>query len=76
MKTFLHIALIVLSCIIITAVMLQPSKSEGITSLISGGNENYFAKNKVKTYETTLIKITIVSSALFAIVVICLNVVK
>ncbi|CAM2744327.1 preprotein translocase subunit SecG [Hathewaya histolytica] len=76
MRTFLNISLVILSIIIIVSVMLQPSKNEGITSLISGGNENYFSKNKVRTYETTLARITVVSSALFALVVIGLNVIK
>ncbi|WP_142414244.1 preprotein translocase subunit SecG [Hathewaya massiliensis] len=76
MKMFLNIALIILSIIIIVSVMLQPSKSDGITSLISGGNENYFSKNKIRTYEATLARITMISSALFALVVIGLNIVK
>lgn len=74
MKTVLIGVLLVLSLIIIISIMLQPSKSDGLSGLIMGGNhENYFAKNKVKTYEKTLAKVTVVSSALFAIVVIVIN---
>lgn len=74
MKTVLIGVLLVLSLIIIISIMLQPSKSDGLSGLIMGGNhENYFAKNKVKTYEKTLARVTVVSSALFAIVVIIIN---
>ncbi|SHI05206.1 preprotein translocase subunit SecG [Clostridium collagenovorans DSM 3089] len=74
MKTVLIGVLLVLSLIIIISIMLQPSKSDGLSGLIMGGNhENYFAKNKVKTYEKTLARVTVVSSALFAIVVIVIN---
>ncbi|AWZ47836.1 preprotein translocase subunit SecG [Hathewaya limosa] len=76
MKMFLTIALIIVSIVLTVAVMLQPSKSEGISSIISGGNENYFAKNKVRTYETTLVRITQVSALLFALIIIGLNVIK
>lgn len=76
MKMALQIALVILSVIIIISILLQPSKSEGINSLISGGNENYFAKNKVRTREVTLARVTIVSSALFALVVIAMNMIK
>lgn len=76
MKMFLNIALIIISIIVIVSVMLQPSKSDGITSLISGGNENYFAKNKIRTYESTLAKVTMISAFFFALVVIALNIVK
>lgn len=73
MKTFLVILLLILSAAIIISIMLQPSKSQGLTSLISGGNENYFAKNKTKTYESMLARVTVICSVLFAATVIGLN---
>ncbi|MEG2353972.1 MAG: preprotein translocase subunit SecG [Clostridium sp.] len=77
MKEILIGILVVLSLVIIVSIMLQPSKSEGLSGLIMGGNhENYFAKNKVKTYEKTLARVTVISSALFAAVVIGINLIK
>lgn len=74
MKAVLIGVLLVLSIVIIVSIMLQPSKSDGLSGLIMGGNsENYFAKNKIKTYEKTLARVTVVSSVLFAIVIVAIN---
>lgn len=73
MQIFLSVLLVVFAVVVVISVMLQESKNSGITSLISGGNENYFAKNKIRTYEKTLARITTVSMVLFAVVVILLN---
>lgn len=74
MQTFLSILLVVLSAVVIVSIMLQESKTSGITGLMSGGNENYFAKNKIRTYEKTLARITTVSVIFFAIVVILMSI--
>ena len=76
MQLFLKIALVIISIIVVVSILMQPSKSEGLNSIISGGNENYFSKNKVRTREKTLEKVTIVSSTLFAIIVILMTKLK
>lgn len=76
MQTFLKVALIIVSIIVIVSILMQPSKSEGLNSIISGGNDNYFSKNKIRTREKTLEKVTIVSSILFAIIVILMSALK
>jgi len=73
MRTFLVVLLVIVSLTMIVAIMLQPTKSDGINSLISGGNQNYFAKNRIKTRETMLARITVVTSILFAIIVMAIN---
>ena len=73
MKTFLVVLLVIVSLTMIGAIMLQPTKSDGINSLISGGNQNYFAKNKIKTRETMLARITVVTAVLFAVIVMAIN---
>ncbi|KYH34678.1 preprotein translocase subunit SecG [Clostridium tepidiprofundi DSM 19306] len=73
MRTFLVVLLVIVSLTMIVAIMLQPTKSDGINSLISGGNQNYFAKNRIKTRETMLARITVVTSVLFAIIVMAIN---
>jgi preprotein translocase subunit SecG len=76
MKTFLVVLLVIISITLIVSIMIQPSKSDGITSLISGGNQNYFAKNKIKTRETMLIRLTIAAAILFTVVIMAINLIN
>ncbi len=64
MKTALIIALIVISIILAIIVMMQEGKGGGLTSL-SGGGETYWSKNKGKSREARLMKVTIVLGILF-----------
>lgn len=74
MHTFLIAIEILLAVVLIVAVLLQPSKTQGLNGLISGGaSDRFFSKNKSRTYESMLSKLTIVASVLFAIVTIALN---
>ena len=50
--------LIVASIIIIIAVMLQQSQQEGLSGAIAGGSDSFFDKNKGRTTEAKLAKIT------------------
>ena len=64
MKTALIIALIVISIILAIIVMMQEGKGGELTSL-SGGGETYWSKNKGKSREARLMKVTIVLGILF-----------
>ena len=64
MKTALIIALIVISIILAIIVMMQEGKGGELTSL-SGGGEPYWSKNKGKSREARLMKVTIVLGILF-----------
>jgi len=66
--TILTIVLIILSAILITTVLLQPSKSSGFSGSIAGGAEQLFGKKRTKPYEVMLHKLTIIASiATFAL---------
>ncbi|MCM1990425.1 preprotein translocase subunit SecG [Oceanirhabdus seepicola] len=74
METVLRVLLVLISVAIVGLVMIQPSKSQGLAGLITGGsNENFFAKNKVKTKEKVMARITVVLSLAFVGIVIALN---
>lgn len=60
--TILTILLIILSAALIIAVLLQPSKSSGLSGSIAGGAEQLFGKKRTKPYEALLHKLTIVLS--------------
>lgn len=50
--------LIVLSIFLIIVVLLQESKSAGLSGAISGGADTFFGKNKGRTIEAKLEKMT------------------
>lgn len=73
MHTFLLVAEIVLSAIIIVVVMLQPSKTQGFGGgFITGTADRFYSKNKSRTYEAALKRVTVVSAILFAAVTLAL----
>jgi preprotein translocase subunit SecG len=77
MRIALIVSLVVISIALIISVMMQPSKANGLSGFIGGGSaDTYYAKNKARTYESVMARITVVSSILFALNIIALNLVK
>ena len=67
---------IVLGLIVIVSVLMQKSKADALSGLIQGSkNETFFAKNKGRTKDALLAKITMISMLLFAINTVVLNIV-
>lgn len=76
-KTFLFVLEAVLGLIVVISILMQKSKADALSGLIQGSkNETFFAKNKGRTKEALLAKVTMISMLLFAINTIALNVVK
>lgn len=74
MKDVLLVLEAILGIAIIVTVLLQPSKTDALSGLIQGSKtETFFSKNKAKTKESMLLKLTIVAVALFAVNTIALN---
>ena len=61
----LAIIIILLSVAITVLVMLQESKQEGLSGAIAGAADNFFGKNKVRTIEAKLVKLTKVAAVIF-----------
>ena len=57
-EIILGIVLILLSVAIIVLVLLQESKSAGLSGAIAGGADTFFGKNKSRTMESKLVLIT------------------
>ena len=76
MHNFLVVLQVIFSIAIIVSVMLQPSKSNGLSGLVGGGSDTFFAKNKTKTFESMMARITVVSAICFTISTVMLNLVK
>ncbi|MCR5150426.1 MAG: preprotein translocase subunit SecG [Clostridiales bacterium] len=50
--------LIVTSIALIVIVLMQEGRSDGLSGVIAGGAETFFGKNKGRTMEQKLVKIT------------------
>lgn len=66
----IKIVLILVSAVLIISVLLQESKSDGLSGVISGGAEQLFGKKKSYGYDDMLNKITIGSSVLAIILIV------
>lgn len=66
--------LFVLVCIVISVVvLLQEGKSAGLSGSISGAAESYWGKNKGRSMEGKLEKITRILAVVFFILAVVLN---
>ena len=64
----------VIDCIALTVVVLmQEGKSAGLGALAGGNSETYWGKNKRRSKEGTLKKVTKIMAALFVILALVLN---
>ena len=73
MRSFLIILQVITSIVIIVSVMMQPSKTDGLSGLIGGTSETFFAKNKTKTAESVLARVTVVAGICFGLTTVFLN---
>ena len=65
----LAILTIIVSVIIVVLVALQESKQQGLSGTISGAADTFFGKNKGRTMEAKLAKITKIFTVFFFIAV-------
>ncbi len=74
MQTALLVLEVILGIIIVVSVLMQPSKSDALSGLIQGSNnDTFFSRNKSRTKEVMLERVTVVAMLLFAINTIVLN---
>lgn len=65
-KTIMLIIMILCALFIICVVLFQPSNSSGVSAL-GGTTETFLSKNKSKTNESKLRKMTVVSAIIFCV---------
>lgn len=61
----LAIVSIIVALVIIVLVILQESKQQGLSGAISGAADTFFGKNKGRTMEAQLVKLTKIAGAVF-----------
>lgn len=71
--TVLSVVQMVLSVILIVVVMLQSGKSAGLSGALSGGADTFLSKNKSKTFDARLAKMTTWVAILFMVLTITLS---
>ena len=59
--------LIVVSILLIIFVLLQESKQQGLSGAIAGGADTFFGKNKGRTMEAKLEKLTKILTVVFIV---------
>lgn len=67
MNLALVIIHVVISVILIVTVLMQHGKQQGLSGAIAGGAETFFGKNKGRTVDAILKKVTAVVAVLFII---------
>ena len=73
MHTFL-IALLIIDCIaLVTVVLLQEGKSNGLSGAISGGAEQLFGKQKQRGVDLFLHRLTIFLAIIFFVLMFCIS---
>ncbi len=65
LQTVLTVVHVILSVILIAVVLFQSGKSAGLSGSIAGGAETFFGKNKARTLDGILGKLTAIVAVLF-----------
>lgn len=68
MHTALMVILVIASLILIVSILLQESKSDGLSGSIAGGAEQLFGKKKSRGYDALLSKITTIVAIVYIVV--------
>ncbi len=72
----LTIVQVLLAIFLILVVLFQSGKSAGLSGAIGGGAETFFGKNKGRSMDSMLNKLTIVAACAFAVIAILTNVIQ
>ncbi len=66
-KLILTIVQVILCLFLIVTILLQPSKHTGLSGSISGAADTFLSKNKAKTWDVRLAKITTAVAVFFIV---------
>lgn len=76
MHTFLTILFVIVSLALVILVLMQEGKSAGLTGSINGMADTYWGKNKGRSLEGKLVKITRILVIVFFVLAIVLNMIN
>ena len=72
-KTILTIVFVIIGLVLTVIVLMQESKSSGLTGAISGAADTYWGNNKGRSMEGALEKATKILAVLFLVLAVVLN---
>ena len=72
LRVVLYVILILVSVLVTGLILMQEGKQQGLGA-ISGAAETYWGKNKGRSMEGLLVKLTKILAALFMILAVILN---
>lgn len=73
MRTALIVVFLIISVFLSIIVMMQEGKGDGLTSTFSGSSDSYWSKNKGKSKEARLMRLTVVLGILFMVFALLLS---
>ena len=68
MKTVLYTIQFIVVITLLILVLMQQSKADGLKGFMTGSQETFFNKNKSKTREARLVKLTVIFTILFGMI--------
>ena len=75
LKTVLMVLHVIVSLVLIFVVILQSGRSAGITGEVAGGAETFFGKNKARTLNGMLGRMTTIAAIIFVVTSLALTIV-
>jgi len=77
MQNILLVLEVLLGAGVVLTIFMQPSKADALSGLIQGGaKDTFFSKNKSRTKEVVLVRLTVIFMTFFALNTIVLNLLK
>lgn len=76
LNTILSVILVILAVAVVLLVLLQQDKQEGLGGAFGGSSETFFGKNKGKSREALLNKLTLIGSIAFGVVALLMGIIK
>ncbi len=73
LRTIVTVAFIAICIALVIVVMLQESKSNGLTGTVGGMADTYWGKNKGRSMEGKLVKWTTILAVVFFVLTVVLN---
>lgn len=77
MRTLVLVVQVIISVLLIVVVLVQPGKTNGLSGFISGGTtESFYSRNKSRTSEAMLSRLTVILAIIFAVLCIIQYLIK
>ena len=68
LKNVLIVVQIIVSLVLTTVVLMQSGKQTGLSGSLAGGAETFFGKNKARTMDGMLSRLTTILAVLFIVI--------